>query len=100
MAGESKLEKYFRKEARKLGAEVRKVKWIEHNGAPDRLLLFYGIFFIEFKDAGKPLRTNQAREHGKLNEHGVIVLTIDTKEKADLILMAMKQHAETQGLTT
>jgi hypothetical protein len=82
---ESKIEKYFCREVKKRGGEVRKVKWLDRNGAPDRVAFFPGhaAIWIEFKAPGKKLRPEQKREHKRLNKVGQIVKVIDSKRAVD-----------------
>ena len=73
---------------RALGGEVRKVKWIGRNGAPDRLIMIYpaGTIWVELKATGKHLEPHQAREHRRMQRQGMIVATLDSTEKVDFLL--------------
>lgn len=90
---ESLIEAYLVKKVKALGGEVRKVKWLGRNGAPDRLVLVRGYggvspqpFFVELKATGKTPESHQLREHARLEELGVRVVVIDSLEKVDELL--------------
>ena len=53
MIRESDVEKYLVKRVKALGGEVRKVKWIGRDGAPDRLVML-PVFRLEHIDS--PMR--------------------------------------------
>lgn len=89
---ESTVEKYLSDRAKALGGEVRKVRWVGHNGAPDRLVLIPRSLerwqhpykaLVELKAPGKVPEPHQLREHARLRSYGFDVLVIDTKELVD-----------------
>lgn len=99
---EKDLEAYFNESIRELGGETRKLKWIGRNAAPDRLVLFYGVDFVELKKEGlKPTRL-QNIEHGRMRNLGARVYVFDTKAGIDLYckqLEKRKHEAETGAKT-
>ena len=76
---ESTVEKYFVKRVKEEGGEVRKIRFLDRNGAPDRLALFpYGEnYWVELKAPGKKAELHQLREHKRLRKKGQRVLVID-----------------------
>lgn len=92
---ESTVEDYLVKRVKSLGGEIRKVKWVGHNGAPDRLIGFpacpitFGSGFhmlVELKRPKKKAEAHQKREHKKLHAMGFEVQVLDTKKKIDSVL--------------
>lgn len=84
---EGPVERKAVKLARAAGYVVRKVKWVGHNGAPDRL--FGHIDYcpiptlIEFKRPGvKDARRQQNLEHDRLRQIGFRVEVCDSVEEA------------------
>lgn len=76
---ESVIENYLKKRVKEEGGELRKVKWIAHRGAPDRLMLMPGFAtYIELKRPGEELEDHQRREHAKLKWAKIPVLTINS----------------------
>ncbi len=83
---ESKVEDYFNRQVEKAGGEVRKLKWINRRGAPDRLAMLNGAHFVELKAPGKEPEAHQIREHNRMRRHGLNVYVIDTLEGVDLFI--------------
>ena len=95
---ESEIEKYLVKKVKALGGEVRKVKWIGRNGAPDRLVMFpvtkqkfidgmWGTtLWVELKATGKVTEPHQYREHKRMRDMGQTVYVIDSLEGVDALL--------------
>ena len=82
---ERDIEAYLVKRVKALGGDVRKVNWIGHRGAPDRIVMFPGRFmsYVELKAPGKKVEAHQLREHAKLRECGAIVDVIDSLAGVD-----------------
>lgn len=80
---ESDVEKYLIKRVKELGGEIRKTKWIGRSHAPDRVVFFKGVWFVELKRPNAAARTGQIREHSRMRQHGAAVFVIDTIEKVD-----------------
>lgn len=99
---ESEIEKYGCQKFRNvLGAEVRKLKWLDRNGAPDRFVLVGGdIFFVEFKATGEKPTAVQLREIGKLRKKGATVLVIDSKELVDRFVFWYQHGRHKPGAPT
>ena len=85
---ESDVEKYFVKRCKGLGGEVRKVRWLDRKGAPDRAVFFdYGfLFWVELKRPKKGAEEHQAREHKRLKKKGQRVFVLDTKAAVDVFI--------------
>lgn len=84
---ESAIENYLRRCVKKLGGEIRKVKWIGRRHAPDdRVMLPDNCFWAEVKAPGERLRAGQAREHARMKKMGERVEVIDSIEDVDRLL--------------
>jgi len=69
--------KYLVEQVEKRGGEVRKVKWIGRNSAPDlRVMLPNSPFWVEAKRPSKDATEAQAREHNRMREYGEHVLVL------------------------
>lgn len=100
MTRERDIEKYLCEQVKKLGGEVRKVKWIGRTGAPDRLVMlppmqvsyltFSGTvaIWVELKAPGKKPEPHQLREHARMRAMGQRVEVIDSFEGVDMLLGA------------
>jgi len=97
---ESVIEKYLVKQVKALGGEVRKVQWVGHRGAPDRLVMLpdrfatnpYPMWFkpitvwVELKATGVAPEAHQLREHDRMRSMGQRVEVIDSIEAVDRLL--------------
>ena len=84
---ESEIEAYLVKCVKKLGGEVRKVKWIGRRGAPDRFVMVCGLnFFVELKAPGKKPNEQQQREIKSLKSKDVAVYVVDSTKAVDELL--------------
>lgn len=81
---ESTVEKHLLKQMKRLGIEVRKVKWIGRAHAPDRLVMFDGGIWVELKAPGKRPRPGQVREHMRMRAAGLKVHVLDTLSGVDV----------------
>ena len=87
MTRESVIENYLIRKVKALGGQLRKVRWIGRNGAPDRLVLMEGDHaFVELKRPKKKAEAHQAREHAILRWAGFKVYVCDTQEEVDEVL--------------
>ncbi len=69
------------------GWEARKVRWLGHDGAPDRVLFGHGCtVWFEFKAPGQTARPTQVREHRRMAKGGVTVHVVDSIEDGIAIL--------------
>lgn len=76
---ESDIEKYLVERVKALGGEVRKVRWVGRNGAPDRLVMLPGrTVWVELKAPGEKCRPHQVREHERMRRMGQVVLVVDS----------------------
>ena len=73
---ESLVEDYLVEQVKKAGGEVRKIKYIGRNGAPDRLVALRGLHLVELKRPGKDATAGQFREHQRLRKQGASVWVI------------------------
>lgn len=97
---ERDIEKYLVERVKALGGEVRKVKWLGRNGAPDRLVMLPGggvrglsqetrraaTIWVELKATGKKPEPHQLREHERMRRMGQRVEVIDSIEGVDGLL--------------
>lgn len=93
MAGpEAKIENYLVKRAVEVGALVRKVQWVGHNHAPDRLVMTpRATVWVEVKAPGKKAEPGQTREHKRMTAHGQTVIVIDSREGVDKFIKELSQ---------
>lgn len=80
---ESKIEDYFKKLCKKYGYEQRKVKWIGHRAAPDRVIFTTGGIYVELKRPGEHARSEQVLEHGRMRKAGMKVEVVASMEELD-----------------
>lgn len=86
---ESEIEQYLVDRVKALGGEVRKVKWINHNHAPDRRVMLPGrCLWVELKAPGKTCSRGQLREHARMAYQGERVEVIDSTARVDEVLGA------------
>lgn len=93
---ERDIERYLVERVEELGGEVRKVQFIGHRGAPDRVVWlpvkhvkpYIGMrqIWIELKAPGKKPEAHQLREHARLRKLGQQVEVIDSFERVDEVL--------------
>lgn len=94
---ESIIEQYLVDWVKALGGEVRKVKWVGHRGAPDRLVmlppwepspgnLYDRTVWVELKAPGQKPKPHQTREHERMRKMGQRVEVIDSLEGVDALL--------------
>lgn len=81
---ESVIETYAIKRFTAIGREIRKVKWIGRNGAPDRRVM--GFAWIEFKATGKKPEPHQEREIARMRKHGERVEVVDSLERVEELI--------------
>jgi hypothetical protein len=84
------VEQYLVKRIRALGGHCRKVSFIGHRGAPDRLVLLPPqpsglgpVFWVELKSPTGALRAAQIREHAILRTFGQLVYVLRSKGDVD-----------------
>lgn len=107
---ESTIEKRLVKRVKELGGEIRKVRWIGRDKAPDRLLMLperdiFGVYdaynpacqartiWVELKAPGKAAKfpsnaheRAQHREHERMRKMGQRVEVVDSFERIEEIL--------------
>ena len=97
---ESTIEAHLVKVVKELGGEIRKVKWIGRNKAPDRVVMLptsphrysraHGTYWVEVKNPetikhfpSNPHERAQHREHQRMRALGQTVLVLGTIEQID-----------------
>ena len=95
---ERDIEAYLVKRVKALGGQVRKVRWIGHRGAPDRLMMLgeqavslnYSrqgcTVWVELKATGVQPEAHQLREHDRMRTMGQRVEVVDSIEAVDELL--------------
>lgn len=84
---ESTIEQYLVEQVKAKGGEVRKVKWIGRNGAPDRIVMLPDrTVWVELKAPGEKCRPHQIREHERMRRMGQRVEVVDSCERVDEVL--------------
>lgn len=89
---ESEIERHLCEQVHQWGGEVRKLKWINRRGAPDRIVMMQGkTIFVELKAPGEKPKPHQIREHKRLHAMGQKVFVIDTKEQVNDLMKEIMQ---------
>lgn len=85
---ESEIETYLVLRVKGMGGEVRKVRWVGRNGAPDRLVMLPDrpALWIELKAPGEKPRPHQVREHERMRRMGQVVAVVDSLDGVDEVL--------------
>lgn len=100
---ERDIERYLVEQVKAKGGEVRKVKWIGRNGAPDRVVMLpphevpyidgvadarYPIpaIWVELKAPGEKCRAHQIREHERMRRMGQRVEVVDSIDRVNEVL--------------
>lgn len=86
MIRERDIEAYLVKRVEEIGGEVRKLKWIGRNGAPDRLVMYAGPVFVELKRPGEDLEDHQKREHDRMFAKGCEVVMLNSFTAIDYFI--------------
>jgi len=89
------IEKYLVERVNALGGEIRKVKWVGRNGAPDRVAMLPNAsapVWVELKAPGKICRPHQIREHERMKRMGQTVAVVDSLEGIDALLSHIKNQ--------
>lgn len=99
---ESDIEKRLVQRVKGLGGEVRKLRWIGRNGAPDRIVMLPWVnqhngvddyydtpartIWVELKAPGAKPEPHQLREHARMRKMGQRVEVVDSYERVEEIL--------------
>lgn len=93
---ERDVEAYLVRQAKALGGEVRKVRWIGRRGAPDRLVLIPSCwpFLLELKAPGRKPTLQQYREMERMARYGLPTDWADSPVRVDAVIaeMARKEY--------
>lgn len=88
---EQLVESYFVQRVNTTGGTTRKVKWLGHDGAPDRLAGWpngrHGV--VELKRPRGLAEPHQLREHSKLRAIGLRVDILENKAEVDAYIAEM-----------
>lgn len=96
MAGESSLQRYMKRECKRLGIYWRKVRFEGVNGCPDTLVIFKGLTaLVELKNPNGRGRISaqQERRIKEINDHGVVAEVLETREEVDAFLQRFISQA-------
>ena len=88
------VESYLIKRVGETGGIIRKVKWIEFRGAPDRLCGWektHRSSYVECKRPSGMLEAHQKREHQRMRAIGLRVDVISSREDVDLYVAGMSR---------
>jgi hypothetical protein len=93
---ERDIEKYLVARVKELGGQIRKVKWIGHNSAPDRLVLLPGRrpFLLELKAPGRKPTLNQRREILRLMSFNMPASWADSFRTVDYFIDLVRPEPE------
>lgn len=96
---ESRIEKYLVKRVVAEGGLTRKVRWLDRNGAPDRLVSFPGVHgWVEVKREGvEDPKPHQARELERLRAHGHRTYLVNSFETVDTMIDDLKGRTKCRG---
>lgn len=88
MVKEESNERYLIRRVKETGGQTRKVRWMGHRGAPDRLVgwpILGKAAFVELKEASQSwgLQDHQLREIEWLKACGLRVAVLSTKAEID-----------------
>lgn len=87
---EESNEQYLKRRVKESGGETRKVKWVAHRGAPDRLCGWpHGRHhYVELKEESQPwgLQDHQKREHERMRSWGMSVVVLGSKPEIDAFI--------------
>lgn len=99
MTPEGEIQHYLIQRVKSLGGAVRKVRWENHIGAPDILVMLPEVvsngpagtipserFLVEVKASRQKPRPTQTREHAELRKYGWRVEVVDSFERVDEVL--------------
>lgn len=81
---ENDVEKYLNRKVKAAGGLSRKYTSPGRRGVPDRIVIMNGhVYFIELKRPGGKPRPDQVMERKAMNDQGIVVYVIDSKEQVD-----------------
>jgi len=88
---EADIERYLVARVVARGGEVRKVRWIGRRGAPDRVVMLYGTWWVELKAPGEVAAPHQLREHIRMRRQGQRVSVVDSLLGVDHLIAEMEE---------
>lgn len=91
---EGKIENYLRRRVKEEGGEIRKLRWIGRQGAPDNMFWFSEgrLAFVECKAPGEVVdwRSQQGREIRRMHDDGLDVYVVSSFEQVDDMIHRVK----------
>lgn len=94
---ESQIEDYLKRRVKETQGQIRKVRWLDRNGGPDRLIWWRGprCAFVEVKAPGEDVdwRSPQGREITRLRKDGWLVFVVNCKSQVDEVINTVKLRA-------
>jgi hypothetical protein len=84
------IEKYLDKRVKALGGFTRKLKYIGRRGAPDRLVFYKGVRFVELKAPNEKPDLIQIREHNCMEAQGAIVHVLSNLYEVDQLIKELE----------
>ncbi len=93
MTPEGRIENHLRRKVKAARGRIRKLRWLDRRGAPDRLVWWPGprMAFVECKAPGKKPSPLQAQEHSRLRRDGFEVYVLDSMEAVDAFIEEMTE---------
>ena len=92
---EKDVENHLVKQCAAAGFLIRKVQWVGHNHAPDRLIMTKGkTIWVELKAPAKKPASGQLREHARMRIAGQNVTVVDSKDAVDKLIEELKYENE------
>ena len=96
---ESSVEAYLVKRCKEIGALCDKFTSPSRRNVPDRLVTFWGVYFVECKRPTKDANEAQARDHKRRRAVGADVRVINTHALVDsFIAEILAKDERTTGL--
>jgi hypothetical protein len=82
---EGEVKAHLKKRVAETGGELRFLKWIARNGAPDCFAFWYGpiMAFFETKQVLGRFSGHQVREHKRMRDAGIMVFSPRSKQDVD-----------------
>ena len=91
MTPEGKVEAYLKRRVLAARGQIRKLRWLDRRGAPDRFVWWRGprVAFVEVKAPGGKLTRLQTVEHERLRRDGFDVFVVYNEADVDAFIDKM-----------
>ena len=86
---ESSVEAHLVKRCKEIGALCDKFTSPQRRNVPDRLVTFWGVYFIEVKRPGKTANEAQERDHKRRRSLGADVRVLNTHALIDAFIVEL-----------